>query len=71
MISVHAAVIKQKGLGPEHVANVVGVATSAVPTKGKDAADTSEEVVSAASDELAKAKEVVVATSAFQLYRRA
>ena len=64
MIGVHAAVIKQKGLGPEHVANVVGVAASAMPTKEKDTADAPEVVVPTTSGELEKTKEVVTATPA-------
>ena len=62
MIGVHTAVIKQKGLGPEHVANVVGVAASAVPTTEKDSASVPEVIAPAASGELEKAKEVVTAT---------
>ena len=62
MIGIHAAVIKQKGLGPEHVANVVGVAASAVPTTEKDLASVPEVIAPAASGELEKAKEVITAT---------
>ena len=62
MIGVHAAVMKQKGLGPEHVANVVGVAASAVPTTEKDSASVPEVIAPAASGELEKAKEVVTTT---------
>ena len=64
MIGIHAAVIKQKGLGPEHVANLVGVAASAVPTAEKDSASVPEVIAPATSGELNKAKEVVTTTPA-------
>ena len=62
MIGVHAAVIKQKGLGLEHVANVVGVAASAVPTAAKKSASAPEVIAPAGSDELDKVQEVVTVT---------
>ena len=64
MIGVHAAVIKQKGLGPEHVANVVGVAASAMPTAGKESTSAPEVIAPATSIELDQAQEDVTATPA-------